>query len=67
MTPVRGQRWTAGRKEALLDALRAGRLAREVAIAEHALSEEELDSWERRRKAHGRPGLALRQLQRLRA
>lgn len=58
-------RWTPGRKEEVVAAIRRGELTRERALELHELSADELATWEARFAAHGRPGLSVRGLQEL--
>lgn len=60
-------RWTAERKEVVLDALRHGALSPDIAIELYDLTPDELESWIRRYSAHGRRGLAATKLRMLEA
>jgi hypothetical protein len=57
------KRWTAGRKAAVVIALRDGRIPREEAQRRYHLSKEELLAWEDAFKTHGCPGLFVTRLQ----
>ena len=54
--------WSAQRKAAVVEAVRAGRLTPEAARRGYALSEEEFAAWERAFDRHGVGGLRLHQL-----
>ena len=43
-----GQRWTARRKQELIEAIGTGQVAKEEALHEHGLSEDEFAEWLRR-------------------
>lgn len=61
-----GGYWTAARKADLVIDIRRRRIARKAAMRLHAISDEELTSWERRFDRHGHPGLKQTRLQALR-
>ena len=64
--PPGTRRWSARRKAAVVEAVRAGRLAPEAALRAYALSEEEFAAWERAFDRHGVGGLRLNRVRRLR-
>jgi hypothetical protein len=60
------RRWVAGRKAAVVAAVRAGVISFEEACRRYALSGEELAAWERLVDRHGTPGLRVTRLKQLR-
>jgi len=65
LAPVR--RWTPGRKDELLVAIRRRDVTLAQACATHDLSLVEVRGWMRRQRQHGRKGLSVTRLQELRA
>jgi transposase-like protein len=65
LAPVR--RWTPGRKDELLVAIRRRDVTIEQVCAVHDLSLDEVQGWMRRQRRHGRKGLSVTRLQELRA
>ena len=63
LPPVSIRRWTAGRKAAVLQAVRSGLLTLEEASKRYRLSVEELHAWERDLDQHGLYGLRAKQVQ----
>lgn len=61
--PDPGGRLTPTRKVELVEALRAGRIRRDVLLERYGVSEEELAGWEQRFQAYGIAGLAVTKLQ----
>ena len=59
-------RWTALRKLELLNDIAAGEITRQGALDLYGVTEDELDSWERRWSQHGAPGLRATEARRLR-
>jgi hypothetical protein len=49
--------WTARRKAAIVDAVRAGRVSCKEVCRRYRLSVEEFEAWERDLRLHGLPGL----------
>ncbi len=66
LPPNGTSRWVARRKEAVVRGLQSGLIDREEALARYALSDEELDSWERSMDAYGTNGLKTTLLQQFR-
>lgn len=60
-------RWTPLRKVELLNDIAGGEITRQGAFERHGVTEDELDSWERRWAAYGVLGLKTTLTQRLRA
>lgn len=56
-------RWGPKQKEAVVEAINAGRLERDQAMAAWSITPEELHSWMRHFAAHGRRGLAATRIQ----
>lgn len=65
LAPVR--RWTPSRKDELLVAIRRADVTIEQVCEVHDLSLEEVQGWLKRHRQHGRQGLSITRLQRLRA
>ena len=63
LPPVNIRRWTAGRKAAVLQAVRSGLLTLEEASKRYRLSGEELHAWERNLDRHGLIGLRAKHVQ----
>lgn len=59
-------RWVASRKATVVDAVNHGLLSREQAIDRYGLSDEEFDSWMDAVARHGKNGLKVTCLQRIR-
>lgn len=57
------ERWSPGRKAAVVAAITDGSLSLEVARRDYALSPEELAAWQRDLVAYGIPGLRSTRLQ----
>ena len=66
LPPPRTRRWVASRKEAVVRAVLHGLLTREQARETYALSDDELDEWERAVTLHGRDALKATAVQRYR-
>jgi len=62
LPPPETKRWTSRRKAAILVAVRAGVITREVACQRYLLSEKELAGWEVAFDRAGIPGLLARKL-----
>ncbi len=60
------RRWVASRKAAVVRAVTAGLITREVALQRYTLSEEEFSEWETAVKEHGEAALKATSLQRYR-
>lgn len=58
-------RWTAERKEAVVQALQFDAMSTAAALELYDLTPDELESWIRRYSAHGRRGLAATKLRML--
>lgn len=56
-------RWTARRKEAVVSALRWGRVTRDQVINLLGVGDEELTTWQARLNRHGQAGLKTTKLQ----
>jgi hypothetical protein len=52
-------RWTPRRKAAILDDIATGRISRATALEAYALSDDELDEWQRRFAAGKLKGLKI--------
>ena len=59
LPPPTTKRWVAGRKAAVVAAVRAGVITVEEACSRYQLSEEEFLAWQRGFEAHGLPGLSV--------
>lgn len=57
VTLANAKRWTMQRKLDLLNDIAAGETTRAGAFERYGVTEDELDSWERRWTAHGARGL----------
>jgi len=62
LPPANTKRWVARRKAAVLAALHDGAITMEEACRRYALSEEELQAWQRAFDTHGLPGLRATRL-----
>ena len=58
-------RWTPGRKNAIIQAIKVGLITREVACQRWNFTDQELKAWERNRRRHGVDGLKVTRLQKL--
>jgi transposase-like protein len=65
LAPV--NRWTPSRKDELLVAIRRADVTIEQVCEAHDFSLDEVQGWLRRHRQHGRNGLSVTKLQRLRA
>lgn len=58
-------RWTPGRKNAVIQAIKVGLITRELACQRWNFTDQELKAWERNRRRHGVDGLKVTRLQKL--
>lgn len=58
-----GQRWSPGRKSALVRKVSRGDLTLDQALEDHAITPEEFASWQERYAKHGEAGLKVTRLQ----
>jgi hypothetical protein len=63
LPPPDTKRWVAGRKAAIVNAVRGGEMNIEDACRYYKLSTEEFAAWERAIEAHGVAGLRVTRLQ----
>jgi hypothetical protein len=63
LPPPDTKRWVAGRKAAVVDAVRSGLLTFDEACARYAISPEEFASWQRAIDRHGPAALRITRLQ----
>jgi len=66
LPPVNTRRWVASRKAAIVKAVTYGLLARDAALEDYGLSDDELTSWEEAVGSHGEAALRTTALQRYR-
>ncbi len=66
LPPVDTQRWVASRKAAVVKAIAAGLIDEDEAMAQYALSQEELNSWKQAVARHGPGALKVTRVQRYR-
>jgi hypothetical protein len=66
LPPPNTRRWVASRKAAVVRAVTAGLITREVALESYALSDDEFTEWEQAIAAHGEAALRATALQKYR-
>jgi hypothetical protein len=66
LPPAETRRWVASRKAAVVRAVSAGLITREIAIKTYGLSDEEFGAWEVAVAIHGEAALRATALQRYR-